>query len=220
MSRVHFKRTGFTLIELLVVIAIIAILAAILFPVFARVREKAKQATCISNLKQIALAVIQYTSDYDGLGPSRVDSGGVIPWSDQIAPYGVAWQNKLGGINGVWVCPAGPRWSTYSMPANRAGFYMANSHVNWNIEHCPHPTEIIMIVESGVACSPTTPTLYATKASAVKPKGYWSAWVYYPEAAAHNGGNVGAYFDGHVRWNSEGWLDTNYQEAVSNWSTQ
>ena len=59
------KRRGFTLIELLVVIAIIAILAAILFPVFARAREKARQASCQSNLKQITLAFLMYMSDYD-----------------------------------------------------------------------------------------------------------------------------------------------------------
>src|SRR6185437_593778 len=58
-------RKGFTLIELLVVIAIIAILAAILFPVFAQAREKARQATCLSNLKQIGLATLQYNQDYD-----------------------------------------------------------------------------------------------------------------------------------------------------------
>ncbi len=60
------KRTGFTLIELLVVIAIIAILAAILFPVFARARAKAHQASCLSNTKQTALSFLMYTSDYDG----------------------------------------------------------------------------------------------------------------------------------------------------------
>jgi len=60
------KRTGFTLIELLVVIAIIAILAAILFPVFAKARAKAHQATCLSNTKQTALAFLMYNSDYDG----------------------------------------------------------------------------------------------------------------------------------------------------------
>jgi len=58
-------RRGFTLIELLVVIAIIAILAAILFPVFARAREKARQASCLSNLKQLGLADLMYAQDYD-----------------------------------------------------------------------------------------------------------------------------------------------------------
>ena len=64
-------RRGFTLIELLVVIAIIAILAAILFPVFAQAREKARQASCISNHKQLSLAMMQYVQDYDETFPAR-----------------------------------------------------------------------------------------------------------------------------------------------------
>jgi prepilin-type N-terminal cleavage/methylation domain-containing protein len=64
------KRTGFTLIELLVVIAIIAILAAILFPVFARAREKARMTSCLSNLKQIGLGLMMYVQDYDETWPS------------------------------------------------------------------------------------------------------------------------------------------------------
>jgi prepilin-type N-terminal cleavage/methylation domain-containing protein/prepilin-type processing-associated H-X9-DG protein len=63
------RRRGFTLIELLVVIAIIAILAAILFPVFAQAREKGRQAVCLSNLKQMALGMRMYVQDYDELYP-------------------------------------------------------------------------------------------------------------------------------------------------------
>src|SRR5579862_9574425 len=63
------KQSAFTLIELLVVIAIIAILAAILFPVFAQAREKARQTMCLSNMKQISLAVLMYVQDYDEVTP-------------------------------------------------------------------------------------------------------------------------------------------------------
>src|SRR5689334_23845986 len=84
---------AFTLIELLVVIAIIAILAAILFPVFAQAREKARSISCLSNGNQLGKAVIMYVQDYDetypfstdatdAFGPNRVDS-----WPDRIFPY-------------------------------------------------------------------------------------------------------------------------------------
>ncbi len=79
------RRTGFTLIELLVVIAIIAILAAILFPVFAKAREKARQASCQSNLKQMGLGMIMYASDYDTRYPRY--SPGPQHWNVQIYPY-------------------------------------------------------------------------------------------------------------------------------------
>lgn len=88
------KKFGFTLIELLVVIAIIAILAAILFPVFGRARENARRSSCQSNLKQIGLGVMQYTQDYDEKYPMRY-YGGATPvavqnansWRRQIFPY-------------------------------------------------------------------------------------------------------------------------------------
>src|SRR5215469_16405660 len=77
------NRPAFTLIELLVVIAIIAILAAILFPVFAQAREKARQATCTSNLKQWGLGFMQYAQDYDEAFPSQ-QYGGELPGSFQV----------------------------------------------------------------------------------------------------------------------------------------
>lgn len=127
-NRRSAAKYGFTLIELLVVIAIIAILAAILFPVFARARENARRASCSSNLKQIGLGILQYTQDYDERFPLQAAAGfwpGLKPYvkSDQIykcpsenAPSWVvfgadsmqsyAWNDKMrviagGGQNGV-----------------------------------------------------------------------------------------------------------------------
>ena len=90
-SRPPGNDAGFTLIELLVVIAIIALLASILFPVFARARENARRASCLSNLKQIMLGLMQYTQDNDEQVPHAFTSdptytyGGV--WYQFVAPY-------------------------------------------------------------------------------------------------------------------------------------
>jgi prepilin-type N-terminal cleavage/methylation domain-containing protein/prepilin-type processing-associated H-X9-DG protein len=78
------KHRGFTLIELLVVIAIIAILAAILFPVFAQAREKARQTACLSNVKQLGLGCMMYAQDYDETLPMGLGNG---RWYDNVAPY-------------------------------------------------------------------------------------------------------------------------------------
>jgi prepilin-type N-terminal cleavage/methylation domain-containing protein/prepilin-type processing-associated H-X9-DG protein len=92
------KIRGFTLIELLVVIAIIAILAAILFPVFAQAREKARAIVCLSNTKQLALGVSMYESDCDDKTPNGVNPyGGGQGWAGQIYPYVVSTK--------VFVCP-------------------------------------------------------------------------------------------------------------------
>jgi len=100
VSPARQNRVGFTLIELLVVIAIIAILAAILFPVFSAAREKARQATCISNSKQVGLAFRMYITDYDDVYLFSIYQGslGGWTWHPRLHPY-----VKSGG---AYVCPS------------------------------------------------------------------------------------------------------------------
>jgi len=109
-----FWRKGFTLIELLVVIAIIAILAAILFPVFARAREKARSASCLSNVKQIQLGQAMYVEDYDGCY-ERTSCGAPCLL---LNPY---IKNEE-----IWACPSEPSWG-YSTPC---GGYAINYYIN------------------------------------------------------------------------------------------
>jgi len=101
MINVRVRKQGFTLIELLVVIAIIAILAAILFPVFAQAREKARQASCGSNTRQIGLGILMYAQDYDeryAFGGWRPNDLGTNEWQNSTAPY---IKNK-----GIFRCPS------------------------------------------------------------------------------------------------------------------
>ena len=110
----HCSRSGFTLIELLVVIAIIAILAAILFPVFAQAREKARAITCISNVRNLGLAVAQYEQDFDETCPNGLNPyGGGQGWGGQVYAYVKS--------TGIYKCPDDPtvgQISSYAYNAN------------------------------------------------------------------------------------------------------
>ena len=107
-------KKGFTLIELLVVIAIIAILAAILFPVFAQAREKARQASCLSNLKQIGTAIQLYTDDYDETFPtSNNDYDSFYPWNKRNSDSYDIIRSVINALNvsyvknfNMWCCPS------------------------------------------------------------------------------------------------------------------
>ena len=121
---------GFTLIELLVVIAIIAILAAILFPVFASAREKARQTTCASNLKQMGLAFTQYAQDYDetlpvGQGANAGSIRYAVGWAVQVYPY-------IKSI-GTYSCPDDP--TIIPAASLNSGYVLLSYAMNADLHH-------------------------------------------------------------------------------------
>jgi len=133
------RARGFTLIELLVVIAIIAILAAILFPVFARAREKARMTSCLSNVKQLGLGILMYSSDYDEMlcynnhpcciaNFIRYAQGDVTAanWIVEISPY---VKNAA-----IWQCPSAQNAWGASSPTGGGSIPAATNYV-WN-GHC------------------------------------------------------------------------------------
>ncbi len=206
-------RRGFTLIELLVVIAIIAILAAILFPVFAKAREKARQTSCLSNLKQIDLAWLMYVQDYDEKTPlmyinvpSTNSAGGRTWWFTQLQPYIKNTQ--------LYHCPS---YSEGNFPpAGCEDRYNTGYGYNWQwnasnpgwggdfgwlaasrkIATFQRPAELITFGDSiclGVGVYNNGTGMAAT----------WSDWQHggAPNAGErHNGGGNYAFADGHVKW--------------------
>ena len=180
------QRRGFTLIELLVVIAIIAILAAILFPVFAKAREKARQSSCLSNVKQLMLGATMYAQDYDEtmIPGSRMSSGAnEYRWYQAIEPY---LKNSQ-----ILVCPSKPN-STLGYGWNYQEFgYRDGSHgTGWatTLGAIEYPAETILLGDNDDEGHGTT-YLYKRHAD------------YLP--VRHNeGGNMGL-CDGHAKWYSK-----------------
>ena len=201
-------KRGFTLIELLVVIAIIAILAAILFPVFARAREKARQTSCLSNCKQIGLAFHMYVQDYDETMPGYIiytptsvyrpyagSTGTYLFWMDVLYPY---VKNKQ-----VFVCPSfdyssggyfgGYGWNVYGIG------YCLNHPTRGSNAGTPDPIydgiKLSMVKHPAqlVAAGDTPgPSMWAN---------HWvlSDWQTYV-AGRHNNGDNFFFVDGHAKW--------------------
>ena len=198
-------RRGFTLIELLVVIAIIAILAAILFPVFAKAREKARQTSCLSNTKQLVLAFMQYNQDYDEkfpyflTNPARGE-----PWWNVTQPY---IKNEQ-----ILDCPSEPRpgttttyWTKY-YPYPRYGmnhYIQYNSNGAGALAVIKRPAEIVLLADSCHGMGD------AWRFSWPKAPGGWSSsprkcdaatTTQNPDWARHNGGDNFGFVDGHAKW--------------------
>jgi prepilin-type N-terminal cleavage/methylation domain-containing protein/prepilin-type processing-associated H-X9-DG protein len=227
MIRVPLKKcTAFTLIELLVVIAIIAILAAILFPVFGRARDNARRTNCINNLKQIGLGMIQYTQDYDErYAPSVIGLPSGVPgsdgkiwwdganfWPQLIYPYVKSHQ--------IFFCPSSqnsidkPVESGAVAPEANilAGNYGAmEDYSNVAVAKVRNPSEKYFIAEWGFYQMTARPTF-------IQEGGYYmpgagSMGVSCAEVTAHNpklakdcessrhfDGITIAFADGHVKW--------------------
>ncbi len=189
-------KRGFTLIELLVVIAIIAILAAILFPVFARAREKARQASCLSNCKQMGLAILMYAQDYDETICPYVDSGynfSTMAWWVVIDPYIKNDQIRK--------CPSqrGTGYSDYGVVYPHVSG-VGNAKTLGDIEY---PTETAMLTETEAQnANGRYGNLYLCYCPFHYAEGSIS-WAYYHGLAwpgRHNEGNNACFVDGHAKW--------------------
>jgi prepilin-type N-terminal cleavage/methylation domain-containing protein/prepilin-type processing-associated H-X9-DG protein len=222
------KQRGFTLIELLVVIAIIAILAAILFPVFARARAKAQQNNCLANVKQLTLSTLMYCADYDDYYPWAWGWFAFTPpfvewWSGEIYPYNKNLQ--------IYACPANSTVPGYQT-TNGWGAGPIVSPTDYRENPCLgnmgmgpgcssgsfspikqaqnlRPAELLCVI----ACTPgggpgydANPDVGAANYTGGDPtlNTSYSPTYYCPniETAHNKGGNVG-YCDGHAKWLSQ-----------------
>ncbi len=200
------RRTGFTLIELLVVIAIIAILAAILFPVFAKAREKARQASCNSNLKQIGTAAQMYAQDYDERFPYAYHyhypggPDGLRFWPFQLQPYMANWQ--------IVICPSHEWTYTYSNPDFTASYVIVAISQNRAGQSCERVAGGRLALMQDAAgtiafCDSTTAEIFGPWSGSTDPLVFTECTTvpsYNRVAEVHNDGANYTFVDGHAKW--------------------
>ncbi len=213
-KKMFTNRRGFTLIELLVVIAIIAILAAILFPVFAQARDKARQTSCLSNQKQVGTAILMYVQDYDErlffypstTIPSRSRTGAVLPSSTSINP--VRWWNALMPFmknTQILVCPSDdvPTLSKDALGNSRVlrSYIAVRAAEGLTLTQVENPTETIVVTEKWGKDTAGNPIAD----SWIEP--FNGDFNYDPildrmalAANRHSAGINGTFYDGHVKW--------------------
>ncbi|MGE5531422.1 MAG: prepilin-type N-terminal cleavage/methylation domain-containing protein [Bacteroidota bacterium] len=198
-------KRGFTLIELLVVIAIIAILAAILFPVFAKAREKARQSSCLSNVKQMALAIMQYAQDYDEIYPGAYTINPTVTWPQLLQPYIKSSQivkcpsdpDPWAGITG-WAISYIPNYNMHR-PMDYAGV------VGISMSAVVRPAEIITLAENadGSTGNLMPGCQYAWGCDGYVASAGYNNWARL-SMARHNDGANYAFADGHAKWMKPG----------------
>jgi prepilin-type N-terminal cleavage/methylation domain-containing protein len=176
------QRKGFTLIELLVVIAIIAILAAILFPVFARAKAAAKQTACLSNLRQIGSSIAMYMSDYDGIFPSALDA------SDKYTPQ-------------IW--DAYPQYESRIASMPMLHQVLQPYLKSLEIFHCPADTGTSMLDSHPDTVFVSSPSMFSTYGSS-----YFFrteiAFKFMSDTSFQLPANINILFDGAGHWHGAG----------------
>ena len=198
-------RPAFTLIELLIVIAVIAILAAILFPVFAQAREKARQTSCLSNLKQLGTGLLMYAQDYDEQLPlaAYATDTGAVTWHDIIDPY---LKNK-----DVWLCPSSQVKRTDAGGARTTHFgynvrYLTNLALDFSnvdsqqavsLSAIVSPTETICLTD---AKSSVSASWCGDDGKFLLPPSEASADCWGRPNPLHSEGSNLFWMDGHAKW--------------------
>jgi prepilin-type N-terminal cleavage/methylation domain-containing protein/prepilin-type processing-associated H-X9-DG protein len=218
--------SGFTLIELLVVIAIIAILAAMLFPVFSRAREKARQASCMSNLKQIGLAVTMYRSDWDEMNPCYRFSANPdpqptsyyppdiwwAPYDPSVAPDATPGPNFSEGLlqpyfrnTQIFKCPTERQWQcgyamSYINGSPTGGMMPDGRMVGMPDSFVSDPSNRVIVWDHRrtPGCADTANYTGNPRPPYTPFEGVSGSETHYP--TRHNGGLNMLYYDGHVKW--------------------